>query len=477
MAPSLCVTPRTVGAVLRTGTAAVGLLGEGSVVELAGAVFLGPKMRIAKKSAPLPRRPTSLLSPLPTMDGRASVEQAPLASPRFSAALEGPAPATMQYRGGGSGGGGPPPSRGGPPSGPLCLLLRCCWFAQTHPPAPTASSQPGGSEPGGGAPGHPRLVRPAPEEVVYNGKRMRKPVTRKGVDFNASMLNLEKRRKHVRDVRDAEFIQWDLDDAPPNPDEKALPGHPDGSKNLLPPSAMEMCFASSVTTRYTHTSINKVRYPVNALCFSPDGRRVISGASSGEFTLWNAQHFVRLPVGCQGCLLLLRLLAQNFETILQAHESAVRTMVYSHSDEYLITGDQNGIIKYWQPNFNNLKVGAVQGWLCRRATLTPSLAFAKVFTAHEQPVRQACFAPTDLKFATCSDDGFVKVWDFVRAETERSMEGHGWDVKVCMWSARPSTLRVFASRTPCSQTVDWHPSKGVIASGGKDSQLRGGPRL
>jgi hypothetical protein len=118
-------------------------------------------------------------------------------------------------------------------------------------------------------------------------------VTRRGVDYNASMLNLEKKRKFIRDVRDVEFIQWDLDEQPPpNPEEKAPPGHPDGSKHLLPPSAMEMNFASSVTTRYTHTSINKVRYPVNAVCFSPDGRRVISGASSGEFTLWNAQHFV-----------------------------------------------------------------------------------------------------------------------------------------------------------------------------------------
>ncbi len=96
-------------------------------------------------------------------------------------------------------------------------------------------------------------------------------------------------------------------------------------------------------------------------------------------------------------------------------------MVFSHSDEFLITGDQNGIIKYWQPNFNCVKV----------------------FTAHEQPVRQACFSPTDLKFATCSDDGFVKVWDFVRAETERSMEGHGWDVKVrILFFASPCFLHL-----------------------------------
>lgn len=31
---------------------------------------------------------------------------------------------------------------------------------------------------------------------------------------------------------------------------------------------------------------------------------------------------------------------------------------------------------------------------------------------------------------TCSDDGFVKIWDFVRGELDKKLEGHGWDVRV-----------------------------------------------
>jgi polyadenylation factor subunit 2 len=89
---------------------------------------------------------------------------------------------------------------------------------------------------------------------------------------------------------------------------------------------------------------------------APDGKRVITGSSSGEFTLWNAQHF-------------------NFETILQAHDSAVRSMVFSHSDQYLLSGDNGGVVKYYEPNFNCVKI----------------------FQAHDQPLRQLCFAPTDLK--------------------------------------------------------------------------------
>lgn len=82
----------------------------------------------------------------------------------------------------------------------------------------------------------------------------------------------------------------------------------------------------SVTTKFVHTSTNKIRCPVNSLrvkrfflviCldlniyhyhhlkWTPDGRRLITGSTSGEFTLWNGTSF-------------------NFETLLQAHDSAVR---------------------------------------------------------------------------------------------------------------------------------------------------------
>ena len=47
---------------------------------------------------------------------------------------------------------------------------------------------------------------------------------------------------------------------------------------------------------------------------------------SGEFTLWNGLTF-------------------NFETILQAHDTAVQAMKWSHNDTWMITGDRSGYIK------------------------------------------------------------------------------------------------------------------------------------
>ena len=46
----------------------------------------------------------------------------------------------------------------------------------------------------------------------------------------------------------------------------------------------------------------------------------------------------------------------NFETIMQAHDLAVLSLKYSHNDEWLLSGDQEGTIKYWQPNFNNVNI-------------------------------------------------------------------------------------------------------------------------
>jgi len=73
------------------------------------------------------------------------------------------------------------------------------------------------------------------------------------------------------------------------------------------------------------------------MAWTPEGRRLVTGASSGEFTLWNGLTF-------------------NFETILQAHDSPVRSMIWSHNDIWMVTGDHAGYVKYWQSNMNNVKM-------------------------------------------------------------------------------------------------------------------------
>lgn len=179
--------------------------------------------------------------------------------------------------------------------------------------------------------------------------------------------------------------------------------------DMLPPPARPGNAVDTIPAKHLHSSLNKMRHPVNVVKWTPEGRRLLTGSTSGEFTLWNGTAF-------------------NFETIMQAHDSAVRAVAYSHSNDWLISAEQAGIVKYWQPNFNNVK--SIQ--------------------AHTDPVRDLAFAPTDTKFVTAADDATLKIFDFAGGVEESVLTGHQWDAKC----------------------VDWHPTKGLLVSGSKDHQIK-----
>ncbi|TFK34881.1 WD40-repeat-containing domain protein [Crucibulum laeve] len=181
--------------------------------------------------------------------------------------------------------------------------------------------------------------------------------------------------------------------------------------DLLPPKAYPDNASTSLCTKFVHTSTNKIRCPVNVVTWTPEGRRVLTGSTSGEFTLWNGLTF-------------------NFETILQAHDTAICTMEFTHSGAYLASADKSGIIKYFEPNMNNLT--AWQGSTSREA------------------IRGISFSPDDRRFATASDDSSVRIWSFAESRVESVLTGHGWDVKC----------------------VQWHPTKGLLVSGSKDNQIK-----
>ncbi|KAF4979491.1 hypothetical protein FZEAL_4350, partial [Fusarium zealandicum] len=179
--------------------------------------------------------------------------------------------------------------------------------------------------------------------------------------------------------------------------------------DMLPPAARVTKAADSIPIKHLHSSLNKIKHPVNVVRWTPEGRRLLTASTSGEFTLWNGTGF-------------------NFETIMQAHDSAIRACEYSHSDDWLISADHDGVIKYWHPNFNNLKS----------------------INAHTDPIRDLAFSPNDAKFATASDDSTLKIFDFGLGQMESKLEGHGWDAK----------------------SVDWHPTKGLLVSGSKDHLVK-----
>lgn len=109
-----------------------------------------------------------------------------------------------------------------------------------------------------------------------------------------------KARVWQRDFRDRRALQ---------PDVTYLP-------ELQPPPAYEDNAINAVTTRFVKAATNKMRCPIFCMAWTPEGRRLVTGASSGEFTLWNGLTF-------------------NFETILQVSFSFRITFGISYEEHEL----------------------------------------------------------------------------------------------------------------------------------------------
>ena len=78
-------------------------------------------------------------------------------------------------------------------------------------------------------------------------------------------------------------------------------------------------------------------------------------------------------------------------------------MTFNHSGSYLASADKSGIIKYFEPNMNNLT--AWQGSNSREA------------------IRDISFSPDDQRFATASDDSSIRIWSFAESRVESVLTG------------------------------------------------------
>ena len=83
---------------------------------------------------------------------------------------------------------------------------------------------------------------------------------------------------------------------------------------MMPPIAKPHNPADAIPAKHLHSSLNKARHAVNVVRWTPEGRRLLTGSYSGEFTLWNGTAF-------------------NFETIMQVRRdingSTKDTHIYS----------------------------------------------------------------------------------------------------------------------------------------------------
>lgn len=202
------------------------------------------------------------------------------------------------------------------------------------------------------------------------------------------------------------------------------------SKDLLPPHCTNFNHATALCTQWVHTTQypdarrfeqqpgRRMRVLTNVLQWSPNGRKLLCGTSTGEFLVLNGQAF-------------------GVELKTTAHEAqdgrAIRGLAWGRLTGAVLSGDDSCVVKIWGANFN----------------------LAAEFNCNQRSLRDVVWAPGELKFGTAGADGTVRIWDAERtasgsAECETKLEGHGGDV----------------------HSVQWHPWRALVATGSQDSDIR-----
>ena len=110
---------------------------------------------------------------------------------------------------------------------------------------------------------------------------------------------------------------------------------------------------------------------VNAVAFSPDGKRIASGSTDKTIKIWNSLDALELSA-------------------ISGHDAAVETVVFSPDGTRLASGGADGTLRLWD---------GVSG--------------DKLFiaAAHTGPLADLAFAPDGDRIASGSADGTVRIWD------------------------------------------------------------------
>ncbi|MDB5391618.1 MAG: NTPase-like protein [Planctomycetaceae bacterium] len=126
---------------------------------------------------------------------------------------------------------------------------------------------------------------------------------------------------------------------------------------------------------------------VLTLTYSPDGKRIVSASINSDFSfvVWDVKtnRVIKRVLG---------------------HTSHVHRLKYSQNGRLLAASETDGHVKLWDAS-----------------TFEERLTIL----AHPAPVINLAFAPPDGKvFATCGEDGLLRIWETATGKMVRELEGH-----------------------------------------------------
>jgi polyadenylation factor subunit 2 len=154
----------------------------------------------------------------------------------------------------------------------------------------------------------------------------------------------------------------------------------------------------------------KMKIPLFQVKWMKDGKRVVTSSNKGQLIVWDALNFDHF----QSC---------------DVHRERVYAMAWTNYQKFLITGDKAGYIVYCD-NIIDKK---------------------NMFKAHNDTcIKDISCSMSSAKFATCSDDGTARVFDFATSRQEMVFQEHNSEVN----------------------SVDWHPFQSLVVTGSKDHTIR-----
>ena len=208
-----------------------------------------------------------------------------------------------------------------------------------------------------------------------------------------------------------------------------VPPHAYFCKDLLParvtidnPSTA-LCTQWVCTTAYpSNNNHASVRVTFTVLEWSPDGRRLLCATSKGQFLVLDSHSFAT-------------------DTKTTGHEGDIccKAAAWGRVNGAILTADDSGAVKMW--------------------LYKSTLVWEASFNTNHGGVNDLCYAPGEMKFATCGRDSSARIWDTDRAgasktdaslEEELKFEGHGSEVT----------------------SVHWHPFKALLLTGSGDTTTK-----
>ena len=192
--------------------------------------------------------------------------------------------------------------------------------------------------------------------------------------------------------------------------------------------------------------------PIRSVCFSPDGKYVVSDGQGKSLQIWN-------------------LSTATLERTLKGHTNTIRSVAFSPDGKHLVSGSWDKSLIIWDTMTGEQKL---------------------VLRGHSGTVLDVAYSPDGRFIASASRDKTIKLWDAATGRELATFRGHSnwvssvsfdtkgnrlvsgsWDKTLKVWDlATRQESFTLKGHTDVVTSVAFHPDRSEIISGSLDKSIK-----